>query len=214
MKILLLTQTVENSLIQFIKDNNDSELLDIKEFTDEFYLERYDRVFVYPGEFDGTVTNAKIKKTIPRNLYLLVRQNKATVLIEHHYSAEYSGLTLSHRVISRALVFNAYPALKMISTYPVYINSDLDSVKENFLLGVRNQAVCFVAFTEPSKEIYKAIPVIPAQKGIDSNIDMQTFFNSDFVTIEQLQEIGHTYWRLQYYYIWGNFNDTIRRQER
>tara|TARA_B100000929_G_scaffold291159_1_gene288501 strand:- start:1444 stop:2073 length:630 start_codon:yes stop_codon:yes gene_type:complete len=209
MKILVLTESKEFSIVKFIADHNQSTDFVIAEFRDNINISEFDSVFIFGGSFDKEVTDSNLKAVLPIEMFRLLKRKQAKLLIEHHYNASYNKITVPFRVVSRALIFNVYPAFKILSNYTVCSNSSLDASK-NFLYGVRNQAVCFIAHEEPPNEIYETMPVIPLAKGIKSNIDMESFFGNQCIDMDFLKEVGETFWRLQYYHIWGSFNDTFR----
>jgi hypothetical protein len=211
MKILLIVPDLNNTFVEYILcKNNDADLV-IQTFGCNTNVDKFDMVYVYPGACRSKISNDTIVDMLPDNITSLLFNNSAMLLLYHHYSCDYSAITLLYRVVTASLLRHPYGMLGMLSLYPVCEKHNINTGMINFIMMCNSTIVCFVAGQGVTDDVRMLMPVIPTGPGIQSNFNIQSFLNCDYFTIEQIKELGDQFWNLQFYHVWDSFYDQVYR---
>jgi hypothetical protein len=212
MKILVLVPNKKIPFVETLLSRNkiaDSKI-DIISFRHKFDVNKFNLVYVYPGNWESLTNNTSIKNALPIDVYRLVTRKQATLMLEPHYTADYTNISIRHIVVPTNLLLDPYNMLYALSQYPVYEKHEIKNDSNNFMLSINKKILCYVTRdTTVDSRLQKLMPIIPTSPAAKSNFAIESFFRKSYVSISDLKATGDFFWKLQCYYVWGSFYDTV-----
>jgi len=216
MNILLLMPMLDDEETTYIREQSDHTLNVYNDIDDTLTIEcidftltmshnEFDVIYVYLPAIKNIVTDDLVIEKIGKK-YFDVLPAKFTILITDHYSTEISNTTLPIIMVTRSLFTNPAIMLAAFENFPVVSKHD-SHLHRSFIFS-HNSIPLFIATADEIDHHTKSrIPVLAMSSDVESNFDTNLFFNSDYISDEQLKELGDTFWQKQYYNIWSSFYD-------